>query len=106
MALLHEHGVEPEIVEYLKTPPNPKTLADLIRMLDVEPHALLRVGEAPYRELGLNPQSSRADILRAIAAHPILLERPIVVLDDRAVIGRPPDRVLELLEQRAENRKA
>jgi arsenate reductase (glutaredoxin) len=99
LALLREHDVEPEIVEYLKQPPSAREVDQLIGQLGLEPHALLRTKEAPYTELGLSKKSTRAQIVSAIAEHPILLERPIVVVGKRAAIGRPPENVLPLLEK-------
>jgi arsenate reductase len=97
LALLREHELEPEIVEYLKDPPSAAELEQLIDKLGIEPHALLRTKEAPYAELGLSKQSTRAQIVQAIVQHPVLLERPIVVVGKRAAIGRPPENVLPLL---------
>jgi arsenate reductase len=98
LALLHERGLEPQVVEYLKTPPDAATLADLVAKLGLEPRALLRKGEAPYKELKLaDPAKTDAEILAAMAAHPILIERPIVVQGDQARLGRPPEKVLEIL---------
>jgi arsenate reductase len=99
LALLREHGVEPEVVEYLKEPPSAEQVDQLIGKLGLEPHALLRTKEAPYAELGLSKKSTRAQITSAIVEHPILLERPIVVVGKRAAIGRPPENVLSLLEK-------
>lgn len=99
LALLAEHGVEPEVIDYLKEPPSEQEVEQLIDKLDIEPHALLRTKEAPYAELGLSKKSARAQVARAIAQHPILLERPIVVVGKRAAIGRPPEIVLPLLEK-------
>jgi arsenate reductase len=96
LALLEEHGHPHQVVEYLKVPPTAETVRALVRRLGVAPHALLRTKEAPYAELGLSPESSEAAIAEAIARFPILLERPIAVRGERAVIGRPPERVLEL----------
>lgn len=99
VALLRERGIEPELVEYLKEPPAAETLAHLATLLGVEPREMMRHGEAEYRELGLDdPDLERTALLQAIADHPRLLERPIVVNGDRAAIGRPPERVLEILE--------
>jgi arsenate reductase len=85
-------------VEYLKAPLDTTELRRLVKLLGVKPRELLRTGEAPYREVGLNdPDVTDQAILAAIANHPILLERPIAVAGKRAVIGRPPERVLELL---------
>ncbi|MEB2310462.1 MAG: arsenate reductase (glutaredoxin) [Sorangiineae bacterium] len=96
LALLRERGVEPELVYYLDEPPSAARVKELVALLGVEPHAILRPKEAAYRELGLSPKSSLAEIARAVAAHPSLLERPIVVAGKRARIGRPPEAVLEL----------
>lgn len=97
LELLREHGVEPEVVEYLESPLSAAQVKELLDKLGVEPHALLRRGEAAYKELGLSPESSKSEVARAIAAHPILLERPLIVVGKRAVIGRPPERALELI---------
>lgn len=97
LALLRERGVEPEIVEYLKQPPTASELEDLIAKLGIQPHDLLRTKEEPYAKLKLGPQSTRAQIVKAIASEPVLLERPIVVVGKRAAIGRPPENVLKIL---------
>jgi arsenate reductase len=97
LALLQERGIEPEVVLYLETPPSPKLVLDLIAKLGIAPHALLRKNEEPYRELGLGPKSSAKDVALAVSQQPILLERPIVVVGDKAVLGRPPQNVLALL---------
>lgn len=99
LALLREHQVEPEVVEYLKAPPSAEEIEQLIEKLGVAPHALLRSKEAPYAELGLSKQSTSDEVARAIASHPVLLERPVVVVGKRAAIGRPPENVLALLEK-------
>ena len=98
LALLQEQGVEPEIVLYLDDTPDATQLAKLVAMLGLEPRQLLRRGEAVYKELGLaNADLSDAELLQAMADHPKLIERPIVVKGQRAVLGRPPENVLELL---------
>lgn len=97
LALLEEHGVEPEVVRYLDAPPSADDVRDLLKRLGVAPAELLRRKEAPYTELGLGPASSADEVAEAIAAHPVLLERPVLVVGQRAVIARPPERVLELL---------
>ena len=97
LALLRGHGVEPEIVEYLKTPPSAEEVEELLTKLGGEPHALLRTKEVPYAKLELSPKSSRAEVAKAIAREPILLERPLVVVGKRAAIGRPPESVLAIL---------
>ena len=97
LSLLREHGVEPEIVEYLKTPPTAAEIEELLGMLGGEPHALLRSKEEPYARLKLSPESTRAEVAKAIAREPVLLERPVVVVGKRAAIGRPPENVLAIL---------
>lgn len=97
---LRQTGDEPvEIVEYLKQPPSAEKLAELHRMLGGAVREMMRVDEAEYRQLGLDRSDlSDHDIYDAITRHPILLQRPIVVRDGRAVIGRPPERVAVLFE--------
>ena len=99
LALIRERGVEPEIVEYLKTPLDADALRDLLGVLGLSARDLIRSGEAPYRELGLaDPDASEDDLITAVAANPILMQRPIVRRGDHAVVGRPPERVAELLD--------
>ena len=99
LALIRERGVEPEIVEYLKTPLDAGALRDLLDVLGMSARDLLRSGEAPYRELDLaDPDTSEDDLVAAVAANPILMQRPVVRRGDRAVVGRPPERVAELLD--------
>lgn len=97
LALLREHGIEPEIVEYLKQPPSAAEVVALIGMLKLDPHALLRTKEEPYQRLKLSPKSTQAAIAKAISSEPVLLERPIVVVGKRAALGRPPENVLAIL---------
>ena len=98
LALLRGRGIEPEIIEYLKTPPTTAELEAILAKLGLEPRELLRKGEAAYQEAGLDdPNLDRAAVIAAIVRHPVLMERPIVVTDEKARIGRPPERVLEIL---------
>ena len=97
LALLRENGVEPEVIEYLKTPPDAPALHDLLKKLGMAAHDILRTKEDAYNACGLSPESPEAEILAAIGANPILLERPIIVKGNRAVIGRPPENVKALL---------
>lgn len=98
LALLEDSDRDVHVVEYLKTPPTATELKALIAALGLEPRALLRTGEDEYRELGLdNPSLGNDALVDAMVSHPRLIERPIAVVDGRAVIGRPPERVLELL---------
>jgi arsenate reductase (glutaredoxin) len=98
LSLLRDQGIEPEIVEYLKDPPNAEVLSDLLSRLGLEPRALMRSKEAEYAELGLDdPALSRESLITAMVAHPRLIERPIVVTNGKAALGRPPQAVLEIL---------
>lgn len=99
LALLHERGVEPRVIEYLEHPPSVAELSVLLGRLGfTDVRQLMRKGEAEYAALGLgNPALSRAALLSALAEHPQLIERPIFVHEARAVIGRPPEKVLEIL---------
>lgn len=98
LELLQARGIEPEVVYYLETPPSPTELRELLRMLGVPARDLLRKGEEEYRSLGLDDASLSDDaLIDAMARHPKLIERPVFVNQGRAVIGRPPERVLELL---------
>jgi len=98
LEILRERGVEPQIVAYLDTPPSPAELRALLDALSLPARALLRMGEDEYRTLGLADESlSESALIDAMSAHPRLIERPVFVHGGRAVIGRPPERVLELL---------
>lgn len=98
LALLREHGIEPEIVEYLKTPPDALTLTEILRRLGIGPRNLMRKRESVYRERNLSdPNLNDTALIAAMAADPILIERPIVLHGGRARVGRPPESVLEIL---------
>jgi arsenate reductase len=96
-AILAEKGVEAEVVEYLKTPPDRATLTALLAKLGLRAEELVRKGEAIVKTEYAGRTMSDEDWLEAMLAHPILIERPIVVVGERAVVARPPERVLELL---------
>ena len=99
LALLEEKGVTPVIREYLKQPPGTAEVEALLDLVGGEPAALIRDGEAEFKALGVKKTDmKRADIVKAIVAHPILLQRPIVVAGKKAAIGRPPEAVLPLLK--------
>ena len=98
LQLLKDRGVAPRIVEYLKDPPDAAALRVLLKQLGLSARDVLRRAEAPYKELGLaDPNMSEDELIAAIVANPILLERPIVVKGESAVLGRPPENVLKLL---------
>jgi len=99
LALLRAHGIEPIIIDYLKTPPDASTLADILHKLGLEPRGLMRKKQAEYTVHKLDdPDLNRQALLDAMVACPILIERPIVLVGDKAVIGRPPEAILPLLE--------
>jgi arsenate reductase (glutaredoxin) len=98
LEILTAKGLAPRIVAYLESPPTAERLDQVLEMLGIEPRELMRKGESPYRELGLDDASlDREALIHALAKHPILIERPIVIANGRAVIGRPPERVLDVL---------
>lgn len=97
LALLQERQLPVRIVEYLKDPPSRDELAALRKKLGLPPQEWVRQSEAEFKASGLSADSSEAALLDAMAQHPILIERPIVVRGTRAVVGRPPERVLELV---------
>lgn len=99
LALLKAKGVEPIVREYLKEPPSGAEVEKLMEMVGGDPAALIRDGEAEFKALGKKKADmTKADIATAIAGHPVLLQRPIVVAGKRAAIGRPPEAVLPLLK--------
>lgn len=100
LALLEAQGINPDIVEYLKDVPNEKTISHLLDLLGLEPRDLMRKNEDEYKALKLNDESlSRQALIKAMSENAKLIERPIVVVDDkRAAIGRPPESVLDLFK--------
>ncbi|GAP67008.1 glutaredoxin-dependent arsenate reductase [Mizugakiibacter sediminis] len=98
LALLEERGLRPEIVDYLSTPPGAAELSAILDRLGMQPRELMRRDEPEYRELDLDrPTLSRDALIAAMVAHPRLIQRPIVLADGKAAIGRPPEAVLEIL---------
>lgn len=98
LELLEAEGIIPTLVKYLEKPPTAAALRDLLDMLGMEPRGLMRKGEAEYTELNLaNPDLSREQLIEAMVTHPRLIERPIMIKDGQAIIGRPPEKVLDLL---------
>lgn len=98
LALLRARGVEPIIIEYLHTPPTVEALRELLAALGLRARELVRDKEAAWAECGLEGVEDEARILAALTAHPILIERPIVVRGTRAVLGRPPSNIEKLFE--------
>lgn len=97
LALLQQHGIEPEVVEYLKTPPSATQLKAIVAKLGIAPEQLVRKGEDIYKSKYAGRHLSDAQWIEALVADPILIERPIVVSGGRAVLGRPPENIEQLL---------
>jgi arsenate reductase len=97
LKLLEEHGHKPTIIDYINEGLTPGQIAELAQSLGCTLHGLLRRKEKAYAEHGLSPQASDADVVAALVASPILLERPVVVSAQGARVGRPPESVLEIL---------
>jgi arsenate reductase len=98
MSLLTEHQENIEIIEYLKQPPSPAELGQLVKQLGITARQLLRKNEAEYKALGLNDKEfTDAELLQIMSQHPKLIERPIVVKNGKARLGRPPESVTEIL---------
>ena len=98
LALLEEEGVEPKIIEYLKSPPSAAELKSVLKKLGLSPRDIVRKGEAVYAELGLKDKDvSDDELIEIMAANPILIERPIVVSGGKAALGRPPESVLKII---------
>ena len=98
LAILEASKAKPRVIEHLKTPPDAKTLKDLLKKLGLRPRDIIRENEEEFCSLRLDdPKKSDDELIAAIVAHPILLQRPIVVRGDRAIVARPPEKVKELL---------
>lgn len=98
LALLQEQSIDPEIVEYLKTPPSAAELQQVLTLLGLSPRELMRTKEAEYKESGADNQAlSDAELIQLMVEYPKLIERPIVISDGKAAIGRPPEQVLDIL---------
>jgi len=98
LRILEGEGVDAEVIEYLKQPPSRAELTEILNALGLTPRQLMRQGEAEYQRAGLdNPALSNDQLIQAMLDHPRLIERPIVVKDGKVVIGRPPERVLDIL---------
>ena len=98
LALVQEKGIEPDVILYLKTPPSPAELSKILDMLGMAPHDLMRKKEAPYKDNNLGDEHLDQDtLIRAMVDNPLLIERPIVVANGKAALGRPPEAVLDIL---------
>lgn len=97
LQLIKEAGIEPEVIEYLKTPLTKAELSDLVSKLGIAAESLIRKGESIFKEEYKGKNLTDAEWIEAMAKHPILMERPVVVKGNKAVLGRPPENVKELL---------
>jgi len=98
LELLRSKGFKPVVIEYLKDPPDKTTLHKILRMLKLKPRDLMRKKEEIYKEAGLDRENLSEDaLISAMIKNPILIERPIVIANNKAAIGRPPEKVLEIL---------
>lgn len=98
LQLLQDRGIEPNVIEYLKNPPTPQELADILDKLSMAPRALMRKQEAEYKANGLDdPALNNQALIDGMVANPILIERPIVIANGKAAVGRPPENVLAIL---------
>jgi len=98
LELIRQKGIEPKIIEYLKSPPTGKELDGILKLLRMEPRELIRTKEAEYKTLKLDRSDlSRAALITAMVKHPILIQRPIVLSGGRAALGRPPENVETIL---------
>tara|TARA_B100001079_G_scaffold213814_1_gene188245 strand:+ start:1467 stop:1817 length:351 start_codon:yes stop_codon:yes gene_type:complete len=99
LTILEDNGIDVDIIEYLKESPNKETLLQIINLLDIKPRDLMRKGETVYKEKKLNRENlTDDDLLQFMVDNPILIERPIVYDNNRAIIGRPPENVLIFLK--------
>ncbi len=98
LALVREKGLEPTVIEYLKTPPSADRLREVLTMLALNPRELMRRKEAEYKAEGVDDESLSDDqLIAAMIEFPKLIERPVVINGDQAALGRPPEQVLEIL---------
>ncbi|HEY4485861.1 MAG TPA: arsenate reductase (glutaredoxin) [Nitrospiria bacterium] len=98
LELIRSKGIEPRIVDYLKNPPSNSELDRILKLIGLEPRALMRAKEKEYSRYGLDdPKLSRAELISAMVRNPILIQRPIVISKGKAALGRPPERVETIL---------
>ena len=97
-ALLEEKGIDAEVVRYLDTPPSREEIVEVLKMLGISARELMRTKEAIYKELDLKNETDEEKLIDAMAANPKLIERPIVIKNGKAAIGRPIEKIVELLE--------
>ena len=98
VALLEEKGVDADIVKYLDTPPSKEELVDMLKMLGLSARELMRTKEAIYKELNLKEETDEDKLIEAMVSNPKLIERPIVIKEGKAAIGRPIENIVELIQ--------
>lgn len=98
LALLEARGIQPKVVKYLKAPPSRQELEFVLDKLDIGPRELMRTGESIYKDLNLKEIDDDELLLHALLEHPKLIERPVVIRGEDVAIGRPPENVLDILE--------
>ncbi len=96
LGILEEKGIEAEVVKYLEETPSVEEIKVILKKLNISARELMRTKEDEYKTLGLKDETDEQKLIEAMAAHPKLIERPIVIKGDKAVLGRPPEKVLEL----------
>jgi len=98
LELIRKKGIEPKVIEYLKTPPTEKELDHILKLLSMEPRELIRTKEPEYAKYKLdNPKLTRAELIAAMVKYPILIQRPVVLFKSKAALGRPPENVEKIL---------
>ena len=98
LQLLDDNGINADVVEYLNQPPTTTELNEILDLLALEPRELMRTHEAPYKELKLdNKDLSREELIQIMVENPILIQRPIVINGNKATIGRPPEKILDII---------
>ena len=98
MQLLEDNDINPDVIKYLENPPSATEVEEILELLALEPRDLMRKHEAPYSELELHRKDlSRGDLIQAMVSNPILIERPTVIKDGKAIIGRPPEKILDII---------
>jgi len=97
LQILEDKNIDADIVKYLETTPDAKSIKDVLQKLGISARELMRTKEDEYKSLGLKDETNEDKLIEAMASHPKLIERPIVIKGDKAVLGRPPEKVLELI---------
>ena len=98
LKIVEENGINAEIVKYLETPPTKEEIKELLKMLDINARDLMRTKEDVYKELHLKDIRDEEKLIEAMAEHPRLIERPIIIKDGKAIIGRPPSKIVDFLK--------